>query len=389
MSTENKYTKPVGFLAEAIFKLYKASNQKGKDIGSFIIWGDPGIGKSAIAKKLHDQVQKLNKTDFSMIDYRLNKAEATDLGGYPTRNEESQSVDFLPLSKFNLPKDWKGVILLDELNTARPDVLSASYQVVLDRVMSDRDLPEGAIVLACCNYDTGSVNVNELGVALSTRAIHLYAECNIDEWVKWGQANDVNPNLLAFLKNNPGYLFDMSNRTSDSEPFPNPRTWEKVGMLYDSFNKGVITSDEFFVFGAGAVGTSAFANFKSILPKIEEIGNIQDYISGKKEIPSSASELFFFIIFNIASQLMSEKRQADIQDIADGGTVNIDKAFKRYSKFLELLFAKNHDEALTYMLSRALDSSMPDSDYSRHLTNFTQKVGSNPKYREYVQGILG
>ncbi len=150
---------------------------------SLMIWGSPGIGKSAIALQYandnyplrKDNVEKLKNLleraqdpedefvtmqdyhDFenslldqetNLIDFRLSQIEPSDLRGipipvkfyydenynqimehqladHPGYTEETGVVWASP-SILKLPKDWQGVILFDEINSAMPIVQAAS-----------------------------------------------------------------------------------------------------------------------------------------------------------------------------------------------------------------------------------------------------------------------
>lgn len=118
-----------------------------------IIWGSQGIGKSDIAADL------ANELGFTRIaDLRMGQQESGDLIGVPDKrffcsmcNEDygtaalssfcakpdcggiiiGQTVWLLP--SWFPKKDEKVLILLDELNRGRPDVLQSIFQLILDR----------------------------------------------------------------------------------------------------------------------------------------------------------------------------------------------------------------------------------------------------------------
>ena len=93
--------------------------------------GPPGIGKSDIIRQLG------NEFEAHVIDVRLSVWEASDIKGIPYFDSVSCTMRWAPPSELpneELASKHKNIILfLDEMNSASPSVLSAAYQLILNR----------------------------------------------------------------------------------------------------------------------------------------------------------------------------------------------------------------------------------------------------------------
>ena len=94
---------------------------------SLMIWGPPGIGKSALVSA----VAKNHSID--LIDLRISQLAPTDLRGLPVP-EDNKAKWYVP--EF-LPTTGKGILFLDEINMAPPAIQGIAQQLILDRKVAD------------------------------------------------------------------------------------------------------------------------------------------------------------------------------------------------------------------------------------------------------------
>ena len=95
------------------------------------IWGAPGIGKSSIVKQIAAE------QDLEFLDLRLSLLDPTDLKGIPFFNAATNEGVWAKPSFLPSGKDSKGILFLDEINTAPPAVQASAYQLVLDRKVEE------------------------------------------------------------------------------------------------------------------------------------------------------------------------------------------------------------------------------------------------------------
>lgn len=159
-----------------------------------MVHGHHGIGKSQAIKQFALENGK------QFIDRRLSQMESGDLLGLPDLSDGT--TKFIVPSW--LPRDpkSKGVLFLDEINRARPDVLQGVFQLVLDRQLGDYTLPEGWDVIAAVNPNTDDYHVtNVFDKALLDRFLHVKLTPSTEEFIAFAQKQeDLDQNFVAFLQ---------------------------------------------------------------------------------------------------------------------------------------------------------------------------------------------
>jgi MoxR-like ATPase len=140
-----------------------------------MIWGSPGVGKSDTVK------QTAEKRNIDLIDLRLSQLDSVDLRGVPSVDRERRRTDWN--SPSILPYEGKGILFLDEINSAPQGVTAAAYQLILDRRLGDYVLPEGWNIIAAGNRVSDRAIVNQMPTPLKNRFAHLYFEVNNDDWL--------------------------------------------------------------------------------------------------------------------------------------------------------------------------------------------------------------
>ncbi len=193
-----------------------------------MLWGPPGIGKSQII------AQVAVRHAAPMIDIRLSQMEPTDLRGIPFRVEnrvEWAVPSMLPDAERHGPN---GILFLDEITSAPPSVSAAAYQLILDRRLGDYEVPPGWAIFAAGNRQGDRGVTYTMPAPLANRFSHFEVEANIDDWVSWAYANNIDEGLIGFLRFKPELLFDF-NPAHNPVAFPSPRSWEFAHRAMQKF----------------------------------------------------------------------------------------------------------------------------------------------------------
>jgi hypothetical protein len=266
------------------------------------VWGSPGIGKSSIIKEI-----ATNK-GLEFVDLRLSLLDPTDLKGIPFFDQENNqavwaSPNFLP----NNP-DSKGILFLDEINTAPPSVQASAYQLVLDRKVGDYELPKGWSIVAAGNNESDRGVVYRMPPPLANRFVHLNMEVSFEDWKGWAYGTGIDASIIAFLHYDSSKLFDF-DPTKNQKSFPTPRSWEYVDKILKSGVEPTLLMD----IVSGAVGDKSATAFMSFRKVMHRLPNIEKLLSGENIEVEHNSQVLFALVAGIISniRLNSTKEKID------------------------------------------------------------------------------
>lgn len=259
-----------------------------------MLWGPPGIGKSALAKELAAQ---FNKTP---LDIRLSLINPIDLRGCPHPDLDARKTVWFP-PEF-LPQDPGYLIIFDEINSAPQTVQTAAYQLILDRKCGEYTLPDDCYILCCGNRNTDRGVTYEMPAPLRNRMCHLELGVNFAHWKVWAQDHNVDPRVIAFLQSRPEYLFQFDPAVH-SRGFPTPRSWEIVSDLLhqtDSLEE-IMDLIEGTIGDGTAVEFTAFCHSAFIIPDVEPVLLEGKNLEVNTDDPSVAVALVSKLVYTLNS----------------------------------------------------------------------------------------
>ena len=188
---------------------------KNKNLARLMIWGAPGIGKTAILMGVLDEMRK-DFPDYRLIVKTLSN-ETPDNFTLPTyvETEGGKKAD-------DVPKTWlpvykpsgdpkqdevldeacgKGLLFIDELSRATPQVLNVILPLVNEGIFNGYHLGSGwTIVVASNRAEDEMSGQADIGNALANRFAQVYYEPTVNTWRKWAdKQNFISPLLLQWL----------------------------------------------------------------------------------------------------------------------------------------------------------------------------------------------
>ncbi|MFE3473143.1 MULTISPECIES: MoxR family ATPase [unclassified Streptomyces] len=135
-----------------------------------LLWGEPGIGKTAALTQLAASL------DLPLTTVIASVHEPSDFSGLPVVGDDPAEHG-IPMA----PPDWavrlvragRGLLFLDELSTAPPAVQAALLRLVLERRIGSLQLPPGVRIVAAANPRSSAADGWELSPPLANRFVHL------------------------------------------------------------------------------------------------------------------------------------------------------------------------------------------------------------------------
>lgn len=226
---------------------------------NIMLTGRHGIGKSQILTNYFE-----SKGMRVVALFLGQMSDPGDLLGLPTKDEATGKTAFMPPYWF--PVDGQPVVLfLDELNRARPEILQTVMDLVLNRKLAGRLLPEGSRIISACN-DGDEYQLTDLDPALVSRFNIYTFRPSVEEWLLWATRKGLDERVINFIQANPE-LLDRSGDTKEEqglEKDPDRRAWEKVARVMENISDPKQVHQKIV---AGIVGVQAAAKLFLSLQK--------------------------------------------------------------------------------------------------------------------------
>ena len=250
------------------------------ELPTFMLWGQPGVGKSQGIRQLAKEIEKASGKRTFVTDVRLIRFNPIDLRGIPVANEDKTLAVWLKPKIFdmNTSSDVVNILFLDEISAAPPSVQAAAYQITLDRVVGEHALPKNCIVIAAGNRVTDKSVAYKMPKALANRMCHLEISVDFPSWEGWAKSVGLDGRVLEFLSRRRD-LLSKFDPTTDDVAFPTPRSWEMVSNVL--LNGGYASPKECFALISGLVGSGAATEFCGWCDHHEKIPSILDIAAGK------------------------------------------------------------------------------------------------------------
>ncbi|WP_030513748.1 MoxR family ATPase [Nocardia sp. NRRL WC-3656] len=236
-----------------------------------LLWGEPGIGKTAALTQLSETL------DLPLTTVIASVHEPSDFSGLPVVGEDP-AAHGVPLA----PPDWavrlvragRGLLFLDELSTAPPAVQAALLRLVLERRIGALRLPAGVRIVAAANPRSSAADGWELSPPLANRFVHLTWTHDPDVVVRglggvWPRADlptldpEKFPEAVAFARRavcgllaaRPALVHRMpSGEARRGGAWPSPRSWDMTLRLIAFATAAGVGRDVVSMLVRGTVG---------------------------------------------------------------------------------------------------------------------------------------
>lgn len=312
---------------------------RNKRLARLLIWGAPGIGKTAILMNVISSLKK-DFPDIRLIVKTLSN-ETPDNFTLPDYVEDMQDEDFEKLAKdlnkeesiirklykyiggrksVDVPKTWlpvykptgdkevdayldakcgDGLLFIDELSRASSQVLNVMLPLINEGIFNGYKLGSGWTIVCASNRISDDAGQTEIGNALANRFLQVHYEPTVDNWREWAdKQNFISPLLLQWLSlpeketMSGGQFYYMdpnenSSRLADTTLMCTPRSWTNAMRLLAGFHH-TGTLEGFKIFDIpqriikkalnSAVPKTAVNAFMSFLKVIEEVGNFDEAV---------------------------------------------------------------------------------------------------------------
>ncbi|GAA2618615.1 MoxR family ATPase [Streptomyces spororaveus] len=236
-----------------------------------LLWGEPGIGKTAALTQLAESL------DLPLTTVIASVHEPSDFSGLPIVGDDPAEQG-IPMA----PPDWavrlvragRGLLFLDELSTAPPAVQAALLRLVLERRIGSLQLPPGVRIVAAANPRGSAADGWELSPPLANRFVHLQWTHDHDVVIRglggtWPRAtlpgldagnlpaavDHARRAVCGLLTARPALVHRLpSGETRRGGAWPSPRSWDMTIRLLAFANAAGSSREVLSMLVRGAVG---------------------------------------------------------------------------------------------------------------------------------------
>lgn len=262
-----------------------------------MIWGSPGCGKSEVVKSVTAE------DNLTLIDFRLAMRDPTDIKGFPMPDAKTKTMKFYRDGE--LPTEGKGILFMDEINSATPATQACAMQLTLTGRIGDYVLPEGWSIVAAGNRESDRSVVNRMPSALSDRFVHIDFEVDVDDWAAWAFKSGISSNTISFIR----FRRDLLNAfDAKARSFPTPRSWVMVDRNIINSN---LDSDTEFELVKGKVGEAAAGEYIAFIKTIRDMPNLDKILLDPDNQPVPEKKLSILHALATGLSMRTEKNNFD------------------------------------------------------------------------------
>jgi hypothetical protein len=236
-----------------------------------LLWGEPGIGKTAALTQLAAAL------DLPLTTVIASVHEPSDFSGLPVVGDDpaEQGVPMAPPDwAVRLVRAGRGLLFLDELSTAPPAVQAALLRLVLERRIGTLQLPPEVRIVAAANPRSSAADGWELSPPLANRFVHLQWTHDHEVVVRglggtWPRAtlprlaperlpeavDHARRAVCGLLAARPKLVHQLPNSESRrGGAWPSPRSWEMTLRLIAFATASGVSRDVLSLLVRGTVG---------------------------------------------------------------------------------------------------------------------------------------
>ena len=270
-----------------------------------MLWGPPGVGKSQMV------AQVAERHGMPMIDLRLSQMEPSDLRGIPFRVDDQVEWAVPSMLPDAERHGNQGILFLDEITSVPPSVSAAAYQLILDRRLGAYEVPDGWAIFAAGNRQGDRGVTYTMPAPLANRFSHYDVDENLDDWVAWAYANDIDERLIGFLRFRPELLFEF-DPAHNPVAFPSPRSWEFAHRALQKFDD---VQDLLTAALQACVGPAAGIELSAFVENLDKLPDIDAIMRGEKVRVPKETDLQYAVAAALVGRAIGARKQSNAAEL--------------------------------------------------------------------------
>ena len=256
-----------------------------------IMMGPPGVGKTAIAAQIADELG-INFVSYSITHHTRQSAlglpyiATAEFGGREYRVSRYTMSEIIAAvwDAIEATGVREGILFLDEVNCASETLMPSMLQFLQYKTFGQHRLPEGWVIVCAGNPPEYNRAAREFDPAMMDRLKRIDVEPDLDVWQDYAAAHGVHPAITTYLANKPQNFFRVRASGSGAR-IVTARGWEDLSRMISAYEREGLPVDGALIaqYLQDREVAEDFALYFELFAKYQDDYKVADILAGKTD----------------------------------------------------------------------------------------------------------
>ena len=256
-----------------------------------IMMGPPGVGKTAIAAQIADELG-INFVSYSITHHTRQSAlglpyiATAEFGGQEYRVSRYTMSEIIAAvwDAIEATGVSEGILFLDEVNCASETLMPSMLQFLQYKTFGQHRLPEGWAIVCAGNPPEYNRAAREFDPAMMDRLKRIDVEPDLDVWQDYAAAHGVHPAITTYLANKPQNFFRVRASGSGAR-IVTARGWEDLSRMILAYEREGLPVDGALVaqYLQDREVAEDFTLYFELFAKYQDDYKVADILAGKTD----------------------------------------------------------------------------------------------------------
>ncbi len=256
-----------------------------------IMMGPPGVGKTAIAAQIADELG-INFVSYSITHHTRQSAlglpyiATAEFGGREYRVSRYTMSEIIAAvwDAIEATGVSEGILFLDEVNCASETLMPSMLQFLQYKTFGQHRLPEGWAIVCAGNPPEYNRAAREFDPAMMDRLKRIDVEPDLDVWQDYAAAHGVHPAITTYLANKPQNFFRVRASGSGAR-IVTARGWEDLSRMILAYEREGLPVDGALVaqYLQDREVAEDFTLYFELFAKYQDDYKVADILAGKTD----------------------------------------------------------------------------------------------------------